>query len=85
MIKPINDTIIVKPDPKKKHDFLIMAGEDTLSGVVVAAGPGKKLSNGKIERMLVSVGDHIMYSGTIDQKYGEFLVMKNKDVIGLVA
>ena len=85
MIKPLSDTIVVKPDPEKKHDFLIMAGEDTKTGVIIAAGPGKKLSSGKIEQMFVSVGDHVMYSGTIDQKFGEFLVMKNKDVIGLVA
>lgn len=84
MIKPLQDMIVVKPDPEKKHEFIIMAGEDTQCGEVVAVGPGKRLPDGKIRRMLVNVGDRIMYSGTIDMKHGEFLLMKDRDVIGLV-
>jgi chaperonin GroES len=84
MIKPLQDMIVVKPDPAKKHDFLVLPDEDVHTGVVMAAGPGKKLPNGNIRRMLVNAGDHVMYSGTIDLKHGDYLLMRDKDVIGLV-
>lgn len=58
-----------------------MPEEDTRTGVVVAVGPGKK---GSKRPLMVSVGDHIMYSGTIDRKYDGLLIMKDKDVIGTV-
>jgi co-chaperonin GroES (HSP10) len=48
----------------------------------MAVGPGKKGSN---RPLLVKVGDHVMYSGTIDQTFGEFLLMRDKDIIGLVS
>jgi co-chaperonin GroES (HSP10) len=47
----------------------------------VAVGPGKKDSK---RPLMVSVGDHVMYSGTIDRKYEDLILMKDKDVIGLV-
>jgi co-chaperonin GroES (HSP10) len=81
MIRPINDNIVVKPDPFVQSGLIIMPEEDMRTGVVVAVGPGKKGSN---RPLMVSVGDHIMYSGTIDQEYDGLLVMKDKDVIGTV-
>jgi co-chaperonin GroES (HSP10) len=81
MLKPINDNIVVKPDPFVQSGLIIMPEEDTRTGVVVAVGPGKKGSN---RPLMVSVGDHIMYSGTIDQSFDGLLVMKDKDVIGTV-
>jgi co-chaperonin GroES (HSP10) len=85
MIRPINDTIIVRADPKVALSSIIETPkEDTRTGVVVAAGGGKKLPTGKIRPMLVSVGDHILFSGTIDQEIDGLLVMKDQDVIGLI-
>jgi co-chaperonin GroES (HSP10) len=81
MLKPINDNIAVKPDPFVQSGLIIMPEEDMRTGVVVAVGPGKKGSN---RPLMVSVGDHIMYSGTIDQEFDGLLVMKDKDVIGTV-
>ena len=81
MIRPLNDNIAVKPDPFVQSGLLILPEEDMRTGTVVAVGPGKKGSN---RPLMVKVGDHIMYSGTIDQTFGEFLLMKDKDVIGLV-
>jgi co-chaperonin GroES (HSP10) len=81
MLRPINDNIVVKPDPFVQSGLIIMPEEDMRTGVVVAVGPGKKGSN---RPLMVSVGDHIMYSGTIDQEYDGLLVMKDKDVIGTV-
>jgi len=81
MIRPINDNIVVKPDPFVQSGLIIMPEEDTRTGVVVAVGPGKKGSN---RPLMVSVGDHIMYSGTVDLAHDGLLVMKDKDVIGTV-
>jgi len=81
MLKPLNDNIVVKPDPFIQSGLLILPEEDMRTGTVVAVGPGKK---GSSRPLMVSVGDHIMYSGTIDQTFGDFLLMKDKDVIGTV-
>jgi len=81
VIKPLNDNIVVKPDPFVQSGLIIMPEEDTRTGVVVAVGPGKK---GSLRPLMVSVGDHIMYSGTIDREYDGLLIMKDKDVIGTV-
>ena len=82
MIKPINDSILVRPDPAKPAGLIITPPEDTFSGIVVAVGPGKKLSSGKIRKMMVSVGDHVLYSGTVDKHIDGLLLMKDMDVIG---
>ena len=81
MLRPLHDNIIVKPDPFVQSGLIIMPEEDTRTGIVVAAGPGKKGSN---RPLMVKVGDHVMYSGTIDKAHDGMLIMKDKDVIGLV-
>jgi co-chaperonin GroES (HSP10) len=77
----LNDNIAVRPDPFVQSGLIIMPEEDMRTGVVVAVGPGKKGSN---RPLMVSVGDHIMYSGTIDQEFDGLLFMKDKDVLGTV-
>jgi co-chaperonin GroES (HSP10) len=78
----LNDNIAVRPDPMVALSSIIETPkEDMRTGVVVAVGPGKK---GSKRPLMVSVGDHIMYSGTIDQEYDGMLIMKDKDVIGTV-
>ena len=81
MIQPLHDNIAVRPDPFVQSGLIIIPEEDTRTGVVVAAGPGKKGSN---RPLMVSVGDHVMYSGTIDKEHDGLLIMKDKDIIGLV-
>ena len=81
MIQPLHDNIAVRPDPFVQSGLLILPEEDTRTGVVVAVGFGKKDSK---RPLMVSVGDHVMYSGTIDRKYEDLILMKDKDVIGLV-
>ena len=81
MIRPLHDNIAVRPDPFVQSGLIIMPEEDTRTGVVVAVGTGKKDSK---RPLMVAVGDHVMYSGTIDRTYEGLLIMKDKDVIGLV-
>ena len=84
MIKPLHDCILVKEDPAIPHPFLVLPLEDTFTGTVIAAGPGKRLPNGKLRPMLVSVGDKVRFSGTIDAMIDGFALMRDKDIIGLV-
>lgn len=78
----LNDNIAVRPDPMVALSSIIETPkEDMRTGVVAAVGPGKK---GSKRPLMVSVGDHIMYSGTIDLEYDGMLIMKDKDVIGTV-
>ena len=81
MIRPLHDNIVVRPDPFVQSGLIIMPEEDTRTGTVVAVGTGKKDSS---RPLMVNVGDHVMYSGTIDRKYEDLVIMKDKDVIGLV-
>ena len=81
MIRPLHDNIAVRPDPFVQSGLIIMPEEDTRTGTVVAVGTGKKDSN---RPLMVNVGDHVMYSGTIDRTHEGLLIMKDKDVIGLV-
>jgi co-chaperonin GroES (HSP10) len=81
MIQPLHDNIAVRPDPFVQSGLLILPEEDTRTGVVVAVGSGKKDSK---RPLMVAVGDHVMYSGTIDRKYEDLILMRDKDVIGLV-
>jgi co-chaperonin GroES (HSP10) len=81
MLRPLNDNIAVRPDPFVQSGLVIMPKEDTRTGVVVAVGPGKKGSN---RPLMVKVGDHVMFSGTVDLKHDDLLMMKDKDIIGLV-
>jgi co-chaperonin GroES (HSP10) len=81
MLRLLNNNIAVKPDPFVQSGLVIMPEEDMRTGVVVATGPGKK---GSKRPLMVSIGDRIMYSGTIDQEYNGLLFMKDKDVIGTV-
>jgi co-chaperonin GroES (HSP10) len=81
MIRPLHDNIAVRPDPFVQSGLIIMPETDTQTGVVVAVGAGKKNSK---RPLMVKVGDHVMYSGTIDRKYEDLVIMKDKDIIGLV-
>jgi co-chaperonin GroES (HSP10) len=81
MIQPLHDNIAVRPDPFVQSGLIIMPEEDTRTGVVVAVGTGKKDSK---RPLMVAVGDHVMYSGTIDRKYEDLILMRDKDIIGLV-
>ena len=81
MLRLLNDNIAVRPDPFIQSGLIIMPEEQMRTGTVVAVGPGKKGSN---RPLMVSVGDHVMYSGTIDQEFDGLLVMKDKDIIGTV-
>ena len=84
MLQPMHDTVVVKPDPKVRHAFLVMPEEDSNTGTVVAVGPGKRRDNGKREYMWVKAGDRVRYSGSIDMEHVGLHIMKRNDLIGLI-
>ena len=85
MLRPLNDGIVVRPDAPPPQGLILLPDEEPLTGIVVAAGPGKWRANGTRALMWVKEGDHIYFSGTMDRKYEGHLLMKCGDVIGLVA
>jgi chaperonin GroES len=58
-------------------------------GEVIAVGPGKRNDEGKREPLDVKVGDRILfgkYSGsTVKIEGTEYLVMREEDIMGVVA
>lgn len=86
-IKPLSDCILVKQDIEKSGLILLPESKLT-SGVIVAAGEGKRNEDGKVSEMYVKVGDRIMfgeYSGQKVKHEGqEYLMMREPDVIGLL-
>jgi chaperonin GroES len=92
-IKPLGDRVVIKPSPaeeKTKGGIILpdTAKEKPVVGEIVAAGPGKRLEDGKLISLDVKVGDKVLYgkySGTevtLDGK--EYLIMRESDVFGVV-
>jgi len=94
-LKPLADRIIVKQleaEEKTKGGIVLpdSAKEKPQEGKVVAVGKGKLSEKGDTVSLELKVGDRILYgkySGTeISTKEGdEFLIMKEDDVLAVVA
>jgi chaperonin GroES len=93
-IRPLHDRVIVKrleAESKSSGGIVIpdTAGEKPDQGEVIAVGPGKRNEEGKREPLDVKVGDRILfgkYSGTTVKIEGtEYLVMREEDIMGVVA
>jgi chaperonin GroES len=92
-IKPLHDNILVKrleEKEVKKGGIIIpdTAKEKPQEGEVIAVGPGKIGDDGKRQPMDVKVGDKILfgkYSGSeVKLNNEEFLIMQEKDVLGIL-
>jgi chaperonin GroES len=93
-IRPLHDRVIVKrlDNERKTSSGIVIpdnAAEKPDQGEVVAVGPGKKDDNGKLIAMDLKVGDRILfgkYSGqTVKVEGDELLVMREEDVMGVIA
>ena len=65
-LKPLEDRIVVEPleSEEKTAGGIFLpdsAKEKPQRGVVIAAGTGRQLDNGKIAEMSVAVGDEVIY------------------------
>jgi chaperonin GroES len=91
--KPLNDRVLVEAldqETKTKGGIIIpdTAKEKPQQGKVIAAGPGARTEEGKLQPMGVKAGDKILFgkwSGTevkIDGK--DLLIMKESDILGVI-
>jgi chaperonin GroES len=92
--KPLHDRVLVKRvegDEKTKGGLIIpdTAKEKPAEGEVVATGEGARKDSGELIAMSVKAGDRILFgkwSGTevtIDGQ--EMLIMKESDILGIIA
>ena len=93
-IRPLHDRVIVKrlEEERKSAGGIVIpdnVAEKPDQGEVIAVGPGKRNDEGKREPLDVKVGDRILfgkYSGTTVKIEGtEYLVMREEDIMGVVA
>jgi chaperonin GroES len=93
-IRPLHDRVVVKRlegESKSAGGIVIPdnAAEKPDQGEVIAVGNGKILEDGKVRALDVKVGDRILfgkYSGTtVKIENTEYLVMREDDIMGIVA
>lgn len=93
-IIPLHDRLVVKqnePETTTKGGIVIPDTADKdkpVRGKVLAVGPGKFI-DGKVQPLQVKVGDEVLfgkYAGTnVKLEDSEYLVMREEDVMGIVA
>jgi chaperonin GroES len=91
--RPLHDRVVVRrieAEEKSKGGIIIpdTAKEKPQEGEVIAAGPGARDENGKVQPLDVKAGDRILFgkwSGTEVRIDGEdLLIMKESDIMGVV-
>ena len=92
-IKPLEDRVLVKPiESESKTESGIYlpdtAKEKPMRGRVVAAGPGKRLDNGKRAQPTVKTGDTVVfgkYAGTeVEIKGDKHLILRESELLGVI-
>ena len=92
--RPLHDRVVVEPlqsDEKSAGGIIIPdpAKEKPMQGKIIAAGPGARGDDGKLNALDVKKGDRVLYgkwSGTevkIDGK--DLLIMRESDIMGVLA
>lgn len=92
-LKPMFDRVVVRRNEdeiEKKGSIFIpdSAKEKPMRGEVVAAGPGKRLDDGKIVALDVKAGDEVLFgkfSGsdvTVDDE--ELLILREEEILGII-
>ena len=92
-IKPLADHILIEPikeEEKTKTGILLpetAEKEKPEQGKVIAVGPGRKTSTGKVIPLEIKVGDKVLFT-----KYGpneikvdgkEYLIAKEEDILAI--
>ncbi|WP_119165485.1 co-chaperone GroES [Algihabitans albus] len=91
--RPLHDRVVVEPlqDEEKTTGGIIIpdtAKEKPMQGKVIAAGPGSRGDDGKVNALDVKKNDRVLYgkwSGTevkIDGK--DLLIMRESDIMGVI-
>ena len=91
--RPLHDRVVVKrleEEHTTKGGIIIpdSAAEKPQTGEVIAAGPGARGEDGKLNPLDVKVGDKVLFgkwSGTEVKIDGEdLLIMKESDIMGIL-
>ena len=92
--RPLHDRVLIRrveSEEKTAGGIIIpdTAKEKPMEGEVVAAGPGARGEDGKIQPMDLRSGDRVLFgkwSGTEVKLDGEdLLIMKESDIMGVLA
>ena len=92
--RPLHDRVLIRRvegEEKSAGGIIIpdTAKEKPMEGEVVAAGPGARGDDGKLQPMDVKAGDRVLFgkwSGTEIKLDGEeLIIMKESDVMGVLA
>ena len=92
-LRPIDDRVVVKvleAEEKTKGGIVLpdTAKEKPQKGEIVAAGPGKRNEDGKIQPLDIKKGDKVLfskYAGTEVKVEGEeLLIMREDDIVGVI-
>ena len=92
--RPLHDRVLIRrveSEEKTTGGIIIpdTAKEKPMEGEVVAAGPGARGDDGKLQPMDVKAGDRVLFgkwSGTEVKIDGQdLLIMKESDILGVVA
>ncbi len=91
--RPLHDRVVVPAtrggaQDQRGHRCSDTAAEKPQAGHVVAAGPGARGEDGKLQPMGVKAGDKVLFgkwSGTEVKIDGqELLIMKESDIMGIL-
>ena len=91
--RPLHDRVLVRrveAEEKTAGGIIIpdTAKEKPMEGEVVAAGPGARGEDGKLQPMDVKAGDRVLFgkwSGTEVKLEGEeLIIMKESDIMGVI-
>jgi len=92
-LRPLHDRVLIRrvPSEEKTTGGIIIpdtAKEKPMEGEVVAAGPGARGEDGKLQPMDVKAGDRVLFgkwSGTEVKLDGEeLIIMKESDIMGVL-
>ena len=93
-IKPLSDHILIEPikeEEKTKTGILLpdtAEKEKPEQGKVIAVGPGRKTSSGKVIALDVKPGDKVLFTKygpteiKVDKK--EYLIARQEDILAIV-
>ena len=87
-MRPLSNCVLLRQDVEKLSSIIVMEQSKLFSGIIVAAGEGKRLPNGELEPMSVKAGDHVMFGEYAGQKVKvdgeELLMMREPELIGIL-
>ncbi len=93
-IKPLSNNILIEPakqEIKTKTGILLpetSEKERPEAGKVIAVGPGKKTSAGKVIPLEIRVGDEVLFTrygpNEIKVEGKDYLIAKEEDILAIV-